>query len=83
MCKPLFKVPLRLQGMMMRFMKYDTEIICTKGTNMFIAHTLSCAYVNYSGTEQSDLEHINAVQHLPIHQERLKQIQQEMITFKL
>jgi hypothetical protein len=38
---------------------------------------LSRAYVNYPGTEQSDLEHISAVQHLPIRQERLKQIQLE------
>ena len=38
---------------------------------------LSCAYVNYPSTEQSDFEHIYAVQHLPIHQERLKQVQLE------
>ena len=77
MCKPLSKAPRRLQGMMMRLMKYDTEIIYTKGTNIFIADMLSRAYVNYPSTEQSDLEHINAVQHLPIRQERLKQIQLE------
>ncbi|KAK2146392.1 hypothetical protein LSH36_611g03056 [Paralvinella palmiformis] len=75
MCKPLSKAPRRLQGMMMHLMKYDTEIIYTKGTNIFIADMLSRAYVNYPSTEQSYLEHINAVQHLPIRQERLKQIQ--------
>jgi len=51
MCKPLSKAPCRLQGMMMRFMKYDTEIIYTKGTNTFIADMLSRAYVNYPSTE--------------------------------
>ena len=77
MCKPLSKARRRQQGVRMRLMKYDTEIIYTKATNMFIADMLSRAYVNYSSTEQSDLEHINAVQHLPIRQERLKQIQLE------
>jgi len=38
---------------MMRLMKYDTEIMYTKRTNIFIAE--------YPSTEQSDLEHMNAV----------------------
>ena len=69
MCKPLSKLPRRLQGMMMRLMKYDTDIIYTKGTKMFIADMLWRAYVNYSDNEQSDLEHIHAVRHFPVCQE--------------
>ena len=64
---------------MMRLMNYDTEIIYTKGTDMFIADVLSRAYLHYEGTEQSDLEQVNAVQHLPIRKERLQQIQEETL----
>ena len=63
----------------MRLMNYDTEIIYTKGTDMFFADMLSHAYLHYEGTKQSDLEQVNAVQHLPIRKERLQQIQQETL----
>ena len=45
MQKPLSKAPRRLQGMMMRLMKYNTEIFYTKGTNMCIANMLSRAFL--------------------------------------
>ena len=64
--------------MMMRLMKYDTEIVYTKGTNMYIADVLSRAFLKGSSLEQSDLEQVNAVKYLPIREEYLKQIQIEI-----
>ena len=46
-------------------MKYDTEIVYTKGTNMYIADMLSRAF-------------LKGVKYLPIGEEYLKQIQLEI-----
>jgi hypothetical protein len=45
MKKPLAKAPRRLQGMMMRLLKYDTEISYKKGSEMNIADMLSRAFL--------------------------------------
>jgi hypothetical protein len=56
--KPLesiLKKPLhRAQGMMTRLQKYDIEVKCEKGSNMFLADTLSRASI--TGDEKSGPE---------------------------
>ena len=75
MKKPLAQAPRRLQGMMMRLMKYDTDIVYTKGTHMYIADMLSRAYLQNAGTEQTDIEQVNAVNHLPMRADLVQKIQ--------
>lgn len=42
--RPIAKVPMRLQRMMMRLMSYDYEIVYVPGTKLYLADTLSRAY---------------------------------------
>lgn len=76
--KPLSSAPKRLQAMLLRILKYDVKIVFTPGSQMYIADTLSRAYLE---SEQSDLDsefdHVNMVQSLPISNERLSQIRSE------
>ena len=68
--KPLYKAPRRLQGMLLRMLQYDTEVIYHKGKDMYIADTLSRAYLKHeSGTDNFGA--VNAVKHLPISTERM------------
>ena len=43
--KPLHKAPKRLQGMILRLIQYDIEVVYKKGKGMYIADTLSRAYL--------------------------------------
>ena len=43
--KPLHHAPKRLQGMMIRLQKYDLDIHYERGNRMFLADTLSRAYL--------------------------------------
>ena len=49
--KPLHRAPKRQRGMMIRLQKYDIEVKYEKGSNMFLADTLSRARI--SGDEKS------------------------------
>ena len=73
--KPLACAPRRLQGMMMRLQKYDFTVGYERGTNMFLADTLSRAYL--ATTEHpsgSEFESINATSFLTLSTERLQEI---------
>ena len=48
--KPLHEAPRRLQGMLLRMLQYDTEVVYHKGKYMYIADTLSRAYLPHSGS---------------------------------
>lgn len=76
MKKPLSKAPKRLQGMMMRLLRYDVDVIYRKGADMHLADMLSRAFLPETSTEQHEFEYVNATKHLPIKAERLKQIQE-------
>ena len=76
--KPLACAPRRLQGMIMRLQKYDTEVHYEKGTEMHIADFLSRAYL--PSTEHptgADFEHINMASFLPVSDQRLQEIRTE------
>ena len=68
--KPLYKAPRRLQGMLLRMLQYDTEVIYHKGKEMYIADTLSRAYLKHEGGTDN-FGAVNAVKHLPISTERM------------
>jgi hypothetical protein len=74
--KPLANAPRRLQGMAMRLQKYDVTIEYLKGKLMYLADTLSRAYLPTS-TEtgpQDGIEEVNMMQYLPISKDRLAAI---------
>lgn len=74
--KPLYKAPKRLQRMMIRLQNYDVEIIYCKGEKMYLADTLSRAYLpsNKSKDKETVFDKINMVSFLPIREERLTKI---------
>nr|XP_039263236.1 uncharacterized protein LOC120339217 [Styela clava] len=59
--KPLVDAPKRLQRMLLQLQKYDFVVNYKKGANMFIADTLSRAYINKSTDTigKSDVFHLS------------------------
>ena len=75
--KSLLNAPRRLQRMLLRLQQYDYTIRYKPGSSMYIADTLSRAYVNETDTScfERDLEVVNMVGYLPITEPRLNDIQ--------
>ena len=71
--RPLYKAPRRLQGMLLRMLQYDTEVVYHKGKEMYIADTLSRSYLPHSGGTDN-FGAVNAVMHLPISTERMQML---------
>ena len=76
MKKPMHRAPRRLQGMFLKIHGYDVDIVYRKGKEMYISDMLSRAYLPDTGN-QSEIEHVNMVQYLPIRPERLQQLKTE------
>ena len=64
--KPLHRAPKRLRGMMIRLQKYDLEIRYERGNRMFLADTLSRAYLPSRVQVEPEFETINVANYLPI-----------------
>ena len=75
--KPLHRAPKRLQGMLIRLQKYDLVVQYARGSRMFLADTLSRAYLPSGAQIESEFETINMMNYLPISEARLLQIQRE------
>ena len=75
--KPLHRAPKRLQGMLIRLQKYDLVVQCEKGNKMFLADTLSRAFLPSGVQIESEFETVNMMGYLPISEARLLQIQWE------
>ena len=75
--KPLHRAPKRLQGMLIRLQKYDLVIQYKRGSRMFLADTLSRAYLPSGAQIESEFETINMMNYLPISEARLLQIERE------
>lgn len=58
--KPLRNAPKRLQGMLLKVQKYDINIVYKPGTKMYLADTLSRAYIFGARSPCEDFEHVNA-----------------------
>ena len=77
--KPLASAPKRLQRLLLRLQQYDVEIRYKPGPEIYLADTLSCAYLpttDHSSTEK-EVERIHAVDFLAISEPQLVEIQQE------
>ena len=77
--KPLASAPTRLQRLLLRLQQYDVEIRYKPGPEMYLADTLSRAYLpttDRSPTEK-EVEQIHAVDFLAISEPQLVEIQQE------
>ena len=62
--KPLHKAPKRLQGMILRVIQYDIEVVYKKDKEMYIADSLSRAYLPEDIHHRDHFSKINAVGHL-------------------
>ena len=82
--KPLFAAPKRLQRMMMQLQKYNLKVIYKRGSEMYIADTLSRAYLsapNQISVEEQEfiraVENVKMTKYLSISPERLQEIQEK------
>ena len=64
----------RLQNMLLRMLKYDAELKCREGKEMFISDMLSQSYLENEPNDQAEMKQVNMAKFLPIREERLKQI---------
>ena len=69
--KPLAAAPKRLQRLMMRLMQYDVEIKYRRGPDMYLADTLSRAYLPH------EHERIHLVNFLSVSEPQLQEIREE------
>ncbi|XP_060076924.1 uncharacterized protein K02A2.6-like [Ylistrum balloti] len=82
--KSLASAPKRLQRMLLRLQRFEYEVVYKRGVEMYMADTLSRAYLPYQSEEKQNNEHvftldeeeINMLQHLPISEKRLSALQQ-------
>ena len=75
--KPLDRAPKRLQGMLVRALAYDIEVQYLNGKEMFLADTLSRAYLpQTSEGAQEVFEIINALTCLVMSDDRIEEIRQ-------
>ena len=74
--KPLRNGPKRLQGMLLKIQKYDVKITYKPGKEMYLADTLSRAFLRSSKNTQGEFERVNAVKSLPMSPDRLRQLRQ-------
>ena len=74
--KPLRSAPKRIQGMLLKMQKYDMDIVYRPGTQMYLADTLSRAFLPSTENTQGEFERINALKFLPMTEERQEQIRQ-------
>ena len=72
--KPLYKAPKRFQGMLLRIIQYDIDVVYTRDKELHTAEMLSRAYLPLSIEHKDHFAKINAVGHLRIREERLKQL---------
>ena len=75
-CKPLHSAPKRLQRMLLRLQKYSLRVTYKKGQDMFLADTLSRAFLPEVNTCEftKELEEVDHRASLPVSQERWQQI---------
>ena len=78
--KPLAAAPKRLQRLMMRLMQYDVEIKYRRGPDMYLADTLSRAYVpheHHPGKADQEVERIHSVNFLSVSEPQIQEIREE------
>ena len=74
--KPLDRAPKRLQGMLLRALAYDVEVMYCEGKKMQVADTLSRASLPCDSHQES-FETVNAMRYLPVTEERAQEVRME------
>ena len=89
--KSLVSAPKRLQSMLLKLQKFDLDVVYKKGSQMYLADTLSRAYPPHKpksegedltvhkierSTYQADLESINMASHVPVKDTTLEILKQ-------
>ena len=77
--KPLAAAPKRLQRLMMRLTQYDVEIKYRRGPEMYLADTLSRAYLpqeHYPGKADQEVERVHSVNFLSISEPQIQEIRE-------
>ena len=78
--KPLHAAPKRLQRMLLQLQKYDIRLQYTPEKEMYIADTLSRAYLkDLPNDNESDIESMNMLRDLPISEQRISEIRQHTL----
>ena len=72
--KPLQCTPKRLQGMFLKIQKLDINIIYNPGSQMYLADTLSRAYLASTKNTKGNFEMVNALKILPVPEEKHDEI---------
>ena len=78
--KPLAAAPKRLQRLMMRLTQYDVEIKDRRGPEMYLAATLSRAYLpqeHYPGKADQEVERVHSMNFLSISEPQIQEIRNE------
>ena len=78
--KPLAAAPKRLQRLVMRLTQYDVEIKYRRGPEMYLADTLSRAYLpqeHYPGKADQEVERVRSVNFLSKSQPQIQEIREE------
>jgi hypothetical protein len=66
--------------MLLQLQKYDIRLQYTPGKEMYIAYSLSRAYLkDLPNDNESDIEGVNMLSDLPISEQRISEIQQYML----
>ena len=68
--KPLRCAPKRLQRMFLKTQKFDINIVYNPGSQMYLADTLSRAYLPSTKNTQEEFEMVNALKILPVPEEK-------------
>lgn len=72
--KPMHAISSRLQRMLLKLIKYQFEIVYVKGSEMYLADTLSRSYLEDRVSDDPDmLDVIHVVKQLPISERRVEQ----------
>ena len=77
--KPLTSAPKRLQRLLLRLQQYDVDLRYKPGSEMYLADTLSRAFLKNTiqSKAEEEAETIHAIDFLPISEPQLREIQVE------
>ena len=75
--KPLHDAPKRIQGMLLNIQKYDTVFSYKPGPQMYLADTLSRAFLTSSANTQGEFERINTLKAISLSKGRQEQIKRD------
>ena len=81
--KPLRSEPKKHQGILLKTQKYDIEISYKPGSELYLADTLSRAFLPTSTNTQGEFKRINVVKLLLLTDERLAELKHAMQTDKV